>query len=313
MVKKHIFLLILLTLLPACGGNEPEQTAVDSVKNQQQEYRIGTYFSPDRKRSSNSYWIEGPGGLVLIDTQLLISDTQELLRVAESITGKKVQMAIILQPSAQKFNGAATLVSRGIRVVSSSQVVDFIPQVDKQSREKYLTNFSTDYPPELKLPEALWDKTQEFEAAGLRFKAYIVRDAVSEAHLLIGLDGNLFVGDLIMQGEHVNLESVDLKRWKERLEEIKKFVDPEIIYPGKGYAMAGDDLLAQQESYLDSIRKSIAEYYTGGKISEADIRDIVEKIQHQYPHYKNAHLLEQSVIDAWESKRQSDHEMFTNY
>lgn len=313
-VIKQILLLLLFTFLSACSGNDAEVSNTGSSKNQEQtnqqnNYRIGTYFSPDRKLSGNSYWVEGPDGLILIDTQFLVQDTLELLKVAQSITGKKVKMAIVLQPTAQRFNGVAALVSRGIRVVSSSQVVDAIPRVDKESREKWQAD-NEDYPAETVLPEAIWDKTQEFDAVGLRLKAYVVRGTVSESHLLIGLEDSLFVGDIVMQGEHVDLSSVTLKRWLERIEEIRKFVSPEVIYPGKGYAMGGDVLLKQQQDYLEAFRKIISEYYTGGKISQVDIRDIVRKIKHQYPRFKNAYLLEQSVISAWESKREADHEMF---
>lgn len=318
-VINQILLLLLFTFLSACSGNDAEVSSTEPAKspdkaNQQKNYRIGTYFSPDRKLSGNSYWVEGPDGLILIDTQFLVQDTLELLQIAESITGKKVKMAIVLQPTAQRFNGVAALVARGIRVVSSSQVVDAIPRVDKESREKWGADFAGDYPgdypPETVLPEAMWDKTQEFDAVGLKLKAYIVRDAVSEAHLLIGLEDSLFVGDIVTQGEHVEFTSIPLKRWLERIEEIRKFVTPKVIYPGKGYAMGGDVLLKQQQDYLEVFRKAISEYYTGGKISQVDVRDIVRKIKLQYPRFKNAHLLEDSVISAWESKRQADHEMF---
>lgn len=318
-VINQILLLLIFSFVSACSGNDAEVSNAGSANsqeksnqekaNQQNNYRIGTYFSPDRKLSGNSYWVEGPDGLVLIDTQFHVQDTLELLQIAESITGKKVKMAIILQPTAQSFNGVAALVSRGIQVVSSSQVVDAIPRVDKESREKWQADYA-DYPAETVLPEARWDKTQEFDAVGLRFKAYVVRGVVSESHLLIGIEDSLFVGDIVMQGEHVAFSSVSLQRRLERIEEIRKFVNPIVIYPGKGYAMGGDDLLKQQQDYLENFDKVISEYYTGGKISQADVRDIIRKIKQQYPRFKNTHLLEKSVISAWDAKRQLDHQMF---
>lgn len=44
-------------------------------------------------------------------------------------TGKPVAVAIVLHPNPDKFNGTATLQSKGVKVFSSAQVIEHIPAV----------------------------------------------------------------------------------------------------------------------------------------------------------------------------------------
>lgn len=258
---------------------------------------------------TNSYWIEGPDGVVLIDTQFLSSAANEVVDIAESVTGKKVVMAIVLHANADKFNGTAVLKARGIKVVSSKQVVDLIPAMDKKYRNLFYDRYKPDYPQQLVLPDVAWEKTQEFEAAGLRFKAYIIRDAMSDSHVLIGLDDHLFVGDLVVNKYHAWLELGKRKKWLERLEEIRKFVNPEVIHPGRGYAMKGEFLLSQQESYLRFVNNVIKEFYTGGEITEQDKKDIIKKIKDKYHGYGLEDFLNRGITAEWGRIRIKDHEM----
>ncbi|MCW9047902.1 MAG: hydrolase [Gammaproteobacteria bacterium] len=309
-------LLIFLIFFMVSCSSEPENNTAPKVAATEyvkveyhNDYQIGSYTSSSWGFDTNSYWIEGPKGVVLIGTQFLPSAANEAVNIAESVTGKKVVMAIVLHANPDKFNGTATLKSRGIKVVSSNQVVSLIPDIDQQRREWFYDRYKPDYPEKLVLPDALWDKTQEFEAAGLRFKAYVIRDAVSDAHLLIGLDDHLFVGDLIVNKYHAWMELGKSKQWLERLEEVRKFVKPGVIHPGRGYAMSGDELLNQQETYLRFVNKTISNFYTGGAITEQDTKDIIKVITDKYPDYGFEYFLNIGVPAEWEQIRQKDHEM----
>ncbi|MCW8936105.1 MAG: hydrolase [Gammaproteobacteria bacterium] len=308
-------LIFFIVFMVSCSP-EPENNTAPKVAESEyvkveyhNDYQIGSYTSSPWGFDTNSYWIEGPHGVVLIGTQFLPSAANEAVNIAESVTGKKVVMAIVLHANPDKFNGTATLKSRGIKVVSSNQIVSLIPDIDEQRREWFYDRYKPDYPEKLVLPDALWDKTQEFEAAGLRFKAYVIRDAVSDAHLLIGLDDHLFVGDLIVNKYHAWMESGKSKQWLERLEEIRKFVKPAVIHPGRGYAMNGDELLNQQEAYLRFVNKTINRFYTGGEITEQDKKDIIKVITEKYPDYGFEYFLNIGIPAEWQQTRQKDHEM----
>ena len=309
--------LIFFILLSACSPDAPNKSSAAEKPaganthkkiEYHNDYQIGVYTSSAWGFNTNSYWIEGPDGVVLIDTQFLPSAANEAVDIAESVTGKKVVLAIVLHANPDKFNGTATLKARGIKVVSSKQVVALIPQVDKKRRAWFYDRYKPDYPEKLVLPDVMWDKTQEFDAAGLHFKAYVIRDAVSDAHLLISLDGHLFVGDLIANKYHAWLELGKSKQWLERLEEIRRFAQATVIHPGRGYAMASETLLKQQEDYLQFINKTLTDFYTGGEITEEDKKGVIEAIVKQYPDYGFAVFLNMGIPAEWEQKRAKDHE-----
>src|SRR5690349_8253175 len=90
----------LITLVVCCGsapslaGRVPPGAQV--VLSHADEYagdgRVGTYVSSTWGFSTASYWIEGPTGLILIDTQFLPSAAEEAVAWAEQATGKKVKL-----------------------------------------------------------------------------------------------------------------------------------------------------------------------------------------------------------------------------
>src|SRR4051794_19263888 len=119
-MKKILFLLMSGLAL----GTSVPQKAELVLKNG--DNRIGTYVSSEKGFETSSYWIEGPTGLIFIDTQFLLSAGEEALNWAEKVTGKKAQLAIVLHPNPDKFNGTSSYQKRGIRVVTSEQVLKLI-------------------------------------------------------------------------------------------------------------------------------------------------------------------------------------------
>ena len=304
----RLILICTLLLLSACERSaEPPPAEQVAYKN---DYVIGHYAASASGRHGNSFWIEGPEGVVLIGTQLLPEDTRNLLSIAESYTGKKAVMAIVLHASPGQFNGAGLLKQRGIRVVSAASVVEQIPARHESALETYGARLGQAYPKRLSLPEAAWHQTGFFDAAGLRFRAYVVRAGESASHVLIELDHHLFVGDLVVNGFHAPLRLGRSKQWIERLQEIQQFAAPRVIHPGRGYAMNGAQLLEQQIAYLRFFRQAVAAVYSGGRITPADRVAISDRLRQRYPDYPLDEWLAVGIDAEWEALRQRDHMMF---
>jgi hypothetical protein len=99
------------------------------------------------------------------------------------------------------------------------------------------------------------------------------------------------------------------KQWLERLEEIRKYVHPQVIHPGRGYAMNGEYLLVQQLKYLQFVKKTLMDFYTGGELTEQDKADIIKVIVNQYPDYGLEYFLNIGIPAEWEQFRLNDHNM----
>ncbi len=143
-MKNHGLVVSLSLLSLICQPLQAMPIAADlpedaTIQISYGDRRVGTIVSAPRSFSTNAFWIEGPNGLILIDTMFLLSDAEEALDFAEKATGKKVVMAIILHPNPDKFNGTQVLQKRGIKVLTSSQVLKLIPSIHKdRCMQKFL-------------------------------------------------------------------------------------------------------------------------------------------------------------------------------
>ena len=213
--------------------------------------RVGSYISSWKGFRTSSYWIEGPTGLILIDTQFLPSAAEEFLNLAEKWTGKKAVLAIVLHPNPDKFNGTAVFQKRGVRVVTSEQVLAKIPEVHQLRTKWFYDDFKPDYPIAEPRPESFGSHTADLTAGGITVKAHVLGAGCSDAHVVVEYEGHFFVGDLITQGFHSWLELGLLDEWLKRLAEIRTF-QLKWVHTGRGGS--GDaDLIDRQEEYLKTV------------------------------------------------------------
>jgi glyoxylase-like metal-dependent hydrolase (beta-lactamase superfamily II) len=246
-----------------CGGSttRPKPAATErkfegTAMRLAEDPRYGVYTSIPWGFRTASYWIEGPEGLVFIDTQFLPSAATEALDKAEAITGKKVALAIVLHPNPDKFNGTSVFQARGIRVVTSAQVLAKIPSVHADRKESFYDRYKPDYPADAAKPESFGDTAQELSAGGVKVKAHVLGAGCSEAHVVIEHEGHVFVGDLVGNGTHAWLEIGEVEQWQARLAEITA-LKPRFVHPGRG-ATGGPELLEWEAGYLRRVLEEVA-------------------------------------------------------
>jgi glyoxylase-like metal-dependent hydrolase (beta-lactamase superfamily II) len=259
--------------------------------------RVGTYVSESWGFSTNSYWIDGPEGLVIVDTQFLPSATEELLQWAESTTGKKVALAVVLHANPDKFNGTHLLRARGIKVVTSKQVRDLIPSVHEKRLKAFYERYQPDYPREVPLPDAFGGQSMELSAAGVTFTAHVLGAGCSKAHVVLEYDGHVFVGDLIANGSHSWLEIGKTDEWLKRLEEIRA-MKPDFVHPGRG--PSGDArLLEQQEHYLRKVVEMVAEEQPRMPVDKGAVARIKERLERFFVGYRFGVFLDIGLPAEW--------------
>lgn len=307
-----LLVLPLLLALPdaaaaAPGSGRMPSGAVVTLIHPDEFYgdsRVGTYVSSTWGFSTTSYWIEGPKGLILIDTQFLPSATAEVLAWAEQATGKKVVLAVVLHANPDKFNGTAVLKKRGIRVVTSAQVRALIPAVHEKRKKAFFERYQPDYPAEVTLPDSFGDKTTELEAAGTKIKLHVLGAGCSEAHVAVEWEKHLFVGDLVAGGAHSWLEIGKTDEWLKRLEELQA-LQPDFVHPGRG--PSGDErLLRQEAAYLKDVIAAVAAEkprpLAGDKLdaaAEQALERIQKKLEARYLGYRFAVFLELGLPAEW--------------
>lgn len=265
---RRYFLPLCLTLVApafaACGGNAPagksgavEQKFEGTAQRLPEDSRIGVYTSIPWGFRTATYWIEGPEGLVLIDTQFLLSAAKEAIEKAEAITGKKVVLAIVLHPNPDKFNGTEVFQARGIRVVTSAQVLAQIPSVHAGRKASFYDRYKPDYPSDQAKPESFGDSDQELSGGGIKVKAHVLGAGCSATHVVVEYEGHVFVGDLVGNGTHAWLEIGEVEEWQKRLSEISA-MKPRFVHPGRG-ASGGVELVEWEKTYLQRVLDEVAQ------------------------------------------------------
>ncbi|HSN98580.1 MAG TPA: MBL fold metallo-hydrolase [Candidatus Nanopelagicales bacterium] len=310
--------LLLATLLagaalPGCGPTAPATAGPQAaepapappklrgkVARFEADPRIGVYTSRPWGFETKSYWIEGPEGLVVIDTQFLTSAAVEVLDAAESMTGKKVELAIVLHPNPDKFNGTATFQARGVKVLTSAQVLAKIPEVHDKRLRAFYDRYKPDYPKELPQPVSFGDADTELSAGGVTVKARLLGPGCSDAHVAVEFDGHVFVGDLVGNGTHAWLEIGEVEAWRQRLEEIAA-MKPRFVHPGRG-ATGGAELLAWESTYLERVLSEVAKAKPSMPPPEGAIERVKQRMVEAYPGLDYDVFLELGLPAVWKKQ-----------
>lgn len=284
---------------PAPSARLPDDVQVTVARG---DGWLGTYVSSWKGFRTNSYWIEGPAGVILIDTQFLISAGVEAVELAESITGKKVVAAIVLHANPDKFNGTAALQERGIAVLTSQQIAALIPKVHELRHGWFYDRFKPDYPDQAPVIESFGAATTELDLAGIAVKAHVLGPGCSEAHVVLEYQKHVFVGDLVAGMGHAWLELGLLDEWLARLAEIEA-LEPEQVHPGRGPS-GGPELIARQRAYLETVLALIAQEQPRAGITQAEkdaaLARVKERLFAAYPRFPFGRFVEIGLPAVWD-------------
>lgn len=272
--------------------------------------RVGTYVSEGKGFTTSSYWIEGPKGLILIDTQFLLSAGKEAVEWAEKVTGKKVVLALILHPNPDKFNGTAQLQARGIPVLTSKQVLEMIPSVHRLRKGWFYERFKPDYPSLEPRPMSFGDRTQEIQAAGITLKAHVLNGpGCSAAHVVVEYEGHFFVGDLVTNQFHSWLEIGQVDEWIKRIEELEE-LEADFVHPGRGPS-GGAELLTQQKFYLERVQSLVLAELKSTKVRKPvkgvlakepnpkSVQKVLDQIEEEFPGYRYPYFVKLGLPEVF--------------
>lgn len=295
-LHRRAFLSCSALSLAACGARTAGLARVAPWVDPA-DPRVGTFVSSPRGFSTSSCWIEGPTGVILVDAQFLPSAAERSVAVAEEVTGKRVELAIVLHATPDRYNGTGALQRRGIRVVSARQVVEGMTAVDAARRRDFAERYRPDYPERLALPESFGDQTRQLGAGGLTVTAHVLDAGCSSAHVVVEYDGHLFAGDLVASRNHAWLDEADVDAWLARLDDMER-LQPRFVHPGRGPS-GGAELLAAQAVYLRLVQRLVREANPAGPVDEAAIAALQARVEAAFPGFGFAEFLRVGLTAEW--------------
>ena len=240
--------------------------------------------------SVNTYWVEGPEGVVVIDGQRELSKARQVRAQIEA-TGKPVAAVVLTHPHPDHFGGIGVFApaGSGVPVYGSRQTRDSIAE-DRFGLVKASHDVvGDDFPAEVTLPDRLLEDGETIHAAGLELVAHEWGEGEAECMTVLHLSAAhaLFCADVVQDRMTAFLLEGRSSAWLGQLRRLRSaFPDVETLYPGHGEPGAPEVLIDRQIDYLDTFRALVEAEADDGELPEgADLR-VAAAMAERYPGYE---------------------------
>ena len=246
---------------------------------------VHTYRAAESGLYVNSYLVEGESGVVVVDTNLLVSDI-EALRARLRALKKPLLGILVTHAHPDHFNGVLALVQdTEVPVYATAGVGRVIEEVADAKRAQWSPVYGAEWPAETYYPNSPLADGAQVQLGELSFTVHEVGPAESHADSYLVLTANgtaaiAFTGDLAFHGTHPYTADGHTGAWLAALDVLSgELAGAGTLYPGHGDP-AGLAMLADQRRYLLYYRELIRRL-SGGEpqLSEAAESELSTALQ----------------------------------
>ena len=246
---------------------------------------VHTYRAAESGLYVNSYLVEGESSVVVVDTNLLVSDI-EALRARLRALRKPLLAILVTHAHPDHFNGVLALVQdKEVPVYATAGVGRVIEGIADAKRAQWSPVYGAEWPAETYYPNSPLADGAQVQLGELSFTVHEVGPAESHADSYLVLTANgtaaiAFTGDLAFHGTHPYTADGHTGAWLAALDVLGgELAGTGTLYPGHGDP-AGLAMLADQRRYLLYYRELIRRL-SGGEpqLSEAAKSELITALQ----------------------------------
>ncbi len=243
----------------------------------------------------NSYLVQGPDGVVVVDGQLTVSDAAKV-REAVAASGRMLAGVLITHPHPDHYAGAG-LIAEDAPIIATAQVEAVIRRDDDEKSAIVGPMMGQEWPTWRRFPDRLIEAGDTLELAGLGFRVSESGPGESHADTMWWLDERtVFAGDIAYNHMHAYLVDAHYAAWLTALTALEVQVPDDVtLFLGHGEP-AGKPVLGAQRRYIETFLAAVSEHADDDQ--EARRGAVVERMRALVPDERLLFLLELSVEPA---------------
>lgn len=239
LISTSITLLILCSWL--FNTNSRDSQGLVLAQDSYDDLTIGRYSSPNYAQV-NSYWIETSEGIVVVDSQLFLSQANYLIDEIQNNTGKPVIAVLLTHPHADHFAGLpviANAAANELSIYASQGTYDEMKSGSggrplTELKELYGNDFSN--PEDVPLPNRIVENGDCIEIGGVTIEARVMEnvDSPSSTVWILPELRIAFVGDFAPDRRTPSLRGGTSTNYLAQLNETRQLLqEKEIVkaYP----------------------------------------------------------------------------------
>jgi glyoxylase-like metal-dependent hydrolase (beta-lactamase superfamily II) len=240
--------------------------------------QIHVYTAPADKFFVNSFLIETATGVIVIDTQFLVS-TAEALGAQLNALAKPLAAIIITHPHPDHYNGLPVLMRNRapVPVYANQATIAGIKATQAEKRAAWIPVYGADYPATDGLPDHALGADEILDIAGTQLRLIDIGPGECADNSIIHIPqaDALIASDLIYNGAHPWLAEHRTSSWLRQLDDVqRRFGDVTNIYAGHGQLGTGD-LFNVQRRYIEDFQNLIAKHAEGSSLTPGAVDAIV--------------------------------------
>lgn len=252
--------LVLLCLVTTAHGAAKKKAAPQKGGGSAPPLKVHTYTSGQDTFEVNSYLLETRRGVILIDTQMTVSEAKQLKERLTKI-GKPLSAIIVTHPHPDHYGnvGMFAALNPSAPVYATAATIKAMRRDDPELGAYWRATYGLANTAPMVLPTSEVKKGEVITIDNLQLQFDEVNDGESSNQMLIYLPVTraLFVGDLVFSGVFANTKSGMTRAWLANLQSVVAgYPDAVTVYPGHGKS-GGRELLSAQEGYLTKMRSLI--------------------------------------------------------
>lgn len=256
--------------------------------------KIHSHLAPVEGFLVNSFVIETPKSLIIVDAQMLTTEAEKVKQLAAKLN-KPIKGIIITHPHLDHFAGLATLRQglNDVPVYATRNTQQKIAQIEAKRAAE-----SNDKPNDALLPSKVMESgaTLNVDGVSILFDELDNNESENLTALYLPNQRELIASDLIYEGCHAWLAEGHSNGWIEDLQYLKRqYGTAARVYAGHGV----DGLITVIDKQLDYLRlfqEQVRKQLNGkGTVSDSAVDAITQVMQAEYPKHGLDFLLKSNV------------------